>query len=204
MALGAEWAVVKEIFFALGSIAGALAFLRPVIDSKFKRDQERADHVKKLLPEQDVIDLEFTVYQRRFIETNQFHPYTELRSDVANNADTVRFSGPLRRYYVAELTRLLDAYTDLREMIHAPQWKYRREDIDGEEETAWVFDSSAFYKNGVEVEDYAAHLDQAAICAERIRVAFQRFQVVSDVHLLESPFAWFLLKRRFALHGLKV
>ena len=195
---------MKELFFAVGSIAGVFAFFRPVLDSKFKRDQERADQIKKLLPEQDVIDLESHVYQRRFVNCKEFEPFWSIRSDLDNNADSVRFSGPLQRYYKAELTRMVGAYKELREYIQVPWWKPSREIYDGLVEDFWEFDKSQFFKTGVEQGDYAKHLDEAGACAERIKVAFQRFQIVSDMHLLETPIAFFLLPRRFKAHGLQI
>jgi hypothetical protein len=199
-----SWSSLKEIFFAIGSLAGVLAFLRPVFDSKFKRDQERAEKIKNLLPEQDVIDLDSHIYQRRLVNKNEFEPFSALQSDLNYNVDAVRFSGPLKKYYKAELVRMLAAYRDLREYVQVPWWKPTKEIRDGAEEYFWDFDKSQLFEGGVERQDYAKHLDEAGACAERIKIAFQRFQIVSDMHLLEAPLASLLLRRRFAAHGLQI
>jgi hypothetical protein len=199
-----SWASIKEVFFAIGSLAGVFAFLRPVFDSKFKRDQERAEAIKAQLPEQSVIDLDSHIYQRRLVNTKEFDPFSALHSDVENNVNSVRFSGPLKKYYKAELVRMLRAYKDLRGYIQVPWWKPIKETQDGVDEYYWDFDKSQFFKHGEEVRDYAEHLNEAGACAERIKVAFQRFQLVSEMHLLETPFAFWLLPRRFESNKLKI
>lgn len=199
-----SWATVREVFFAVGSLAGLLAFIRPVFDSKFRRDQERADRIRQLLPEDSIVDLEPQIYQSRYVSTEAFRPFAQLQNDLSNNMDSVRFSGPLKKYYRAELVRLLNAYRELRKYVQVPWWKLTTELRDGVEEIYWDFDKSQFFKDGVEKRDYAKHLDEAGACAERIKLAYQRFQVVSDMHLLESPLAFFLLPRRFKAHGLQI
>lgn len=180
------------------------AFIRPVFDSKFKRDQERSEQIKKLLPEQAIIDLESHIYQRRRVNSKEFELFSSLQNDVNNNADSVRFSGPLRRYYKAELIRMLSAYKDLRKFVQVPWWQPTQESHDGVDEYFWDFETSQFFDRRVERQDYGKHLDDAGACAERIKVAFQRFQIVSDMHLLEAPLAFLLLRRRFAAYGLHI
>jgi len=200
-----SWASVKEVFFTIGSIAGVLAILRPIFDSKFKRDQERAIRIRQLLPEEDVVALEDRIYQSRYVSTESFRPYAELEGDVRNNMDTVRFSGPLKKHYHAELLRVLAAYRDLRGYVQVPWWKLDKQvRDDGSEELFWDFDKSQFFRDGTEVRDYAKHLYEAGECAERIKIAYQRLQIVSDMHLLESPLAGVLLSRRYAAHGLQI
>jgi hypothetical protein len=53
-----SWGAVKEVFFAVGSAAGVLALLRPVIESKHQCDLKRAERILGLIPEQLVIDRE--------------------------------------------------------------------------------------------------------------------------------------------------
>ena len=51
-------------------------------------------------------------------------------------------------------------------------------------------------------DDYVKHLDQAAEQAVQMKRAYQRFQVVAELHLFEVLVARWLLPRRFKAHGL--
>jgi hypothetical protein len=199
-----SWSFLKEFFFAVGSLAGVFAFMRPVLDSKFKRDQERAERIKQLLTEDQVIGIEPAITHSRMIHADFFAPFAHLNSDFRVNADAVRFSGPLRKYYLTELRRMLIAYRELRNRVQVPWWNPTVLRYDGIDENYWQFDRSQFFKHGEEVLDYAKHLDEACKCSDDIRIAYQRFQIVCEMHLLEAPLAFYLLPRRFAAHGLRV
>jgi hypothetical protein len=76
------------------------------------------------------------------------------------------------------------------------------DNVDGVEHRLWVFNKAAFEGRDGVARDYAKHLDDAAEQALQMRKAFQRFQLVAELHLLEVPFARWLLPRRFAAHHL--
>lgn len=199
-----SWGLIREIFFAIGSLAGIFAFIRPVFDNAFKRDQGRVATIKDLLPEAAVVELQHEIYLSRYVSTTAFRPFLQLQHDLNNNMDSVRFSGPLKKYYRAELARMIGAYRAMREYVQVPWWNPVNRLTDGVEETFWDFDKTAFFEQGVEKHDYAKHLDCAADCADRIKVAYQRLQIVSDMHLLEAPFAFILLPRRYKANAVKI
>lgn len=199
-----SWGLIKEVFFAVGSLAGIFAFVRPVFESSFKRDQDRAARIRGLLPEDEVVGIEPQIFLSRYICTTAFRPFMQLQHDVNNNMDSVRFSGPLKKHYKAELARMIDAYNALRQYVQVPWWNLVKRKIDGVEETYWDFDKTEFFEQGVPKHDYAKHLDDAAACADRIKIAYQRLQLVADVHLLEVPFAPMLLSKRYKANGVQI
>ncbi|MFN3311779.1 MAG: hypothetical protein ACK40R_08775, partial [Thermomonas sp.] len=68
---------------------------------------------------------------------------------------------------------------------------------EGEAQTyCWDFNKDAFRGEQGFPEGYAAHLDECVDRARSVRRAYQRFQIVADLHLLEAPLAGWLLKRR--------
>ena len=166
------WSSVKEVLFAIGSVAGVLAFLRPLVESKFQRDSIRVERIKSLVNEQ---------------RTNQ---------------EVVRFSGPLSKTLSCELSAMLASYSKLREFIQVNEWEPINRNIDGTEYHSWIFNKSAFEDRDGIPRDYAQHLDQAAEQAVQMKKAFQRFQLVAELHLFEVPLARWLLPRRFKEQGL--
>lgn len=199
-----SWSDIKEVFFAIGSIAGVLALARPVFESKLQRDIERIQHIKSLINEQALVDLEAAVYQARRVPDDQFQPFSQLAYERRTNQDMIRFTGPLAKHLAKELDGLIAAYYGLREYIQVNEWEPRSHiDTDGTKYITWDFNKQAFTNEDGIPQGYAKHLDAAAEKAAEMKCAYQRFQIVSELHLFEAPFASWLLKRRFNAHHLK-
>lgn len=198
-----RWELVKEVFYAIGSVAGVLALARPLAESKFQRDLERAERIKKLLNEQEVIDLARFVYDMRRIEDKRFQPFDQLEHERRTNQEVVRFSGPLAKYFSREVDGLLSAYIKLREYVQVNEWEpHAYPTDDGKRGYEWRFNKQAFEDvNGI-ARDYAKHLEEAAKQADEMKKAFQRLQLVAELHLLEAPIAGWLLRRKYERYGL--
>lgn len=197
-----SWSAVKEIFFTLGSLAGVFAFFRPIFESKYQKDQERLRRIFEILPEQVVVDLESNVYQSRMVYSDDFLRFGRLAEEVRFNQESVRFIGPYSARLRSELLSLLAAYKALRDLIQVPWWEPRaEEDSDGTNRSFWSFNRSAFDGFDQRTPDYAKHLDECADRAAEVYKAYQRLQIVGELHLLELPLARSLLKRRFNACG---
>lgn len=183
------WSSVKEIFFAIGSVAGVLALLRPLVESKFQRDSARVERIKSLISEQRLVDLEHRIYQHREVPCKDFEPFDQLALERRTNQDVVRFSGPLSKALSRELDAMLSSYSRLREFVQVNEWVPRDQVIDGIEYRSWTFNKSAFNDRDGIPRNYAQHLDRAAEQAVQIKKAFQRFQMVAELHLFEVPLA---------------
>ncbi|WP_447734773.1 hypothetical protein [Rhodanobacter soli] len=199
------WGGIKDWFFLIGSLAGAVAFIRPWIERKAAKDQQRIDHVKSLINEQQLVDLEASVYQFRSVDAEQFEPFSRLTYERRTNQDSVRFSGPFAARLGAQLDSLLASYKRLRDYIQVPEWEPKNH-IRGDDEkiTVWDFNKQAFQKESGGLKDYARHLDEAAQQAVEMKEAFQRFQIVAETDLLELPFARWLIPMRFKKHGVSL
>lgn len=97
---------------------------------------------------------------------------------------------------------MLASYSKLREYIQVNEWETRTLKVDEVEYRSWIFNKTAFEgKDGIP-RDYAQHLDAAAEQAVQMKKAFQRFQLVAELHLFEVLLARWLLPRRFKAHNL--
>jgi hypothetical protein len=199
------WSDIKEVFYAVGAIAGVIALLRPVIESKFQRDQERLTGVRKLVNEIGLVNLVSRIDNQRQVPDKEFEPFRVLAYDRSHNLESLRFSGPLAKHFLHEVDAIIAAYEDLRGYIQVDEWEpTNRKAEDGTEYTVWVFNKSAGAFKGADgvPRNYAQHLTEAAAKADEIRRAFQRLQLVSELHFFEVPFAKKLLKRRFEANNL--
>ena len=156
-----------------------------------------------MLSEQRLVDLEHRIWNARQVPSEDFDPFDQLAHERHTNQEVVRFTGPTGKYLARELDAMLDSYSRLREYIQVNKWEPRRQEIDDVEYRSWVFKKSAFEdSDGILDEDYAKHLDEAAEQAVQMKRAFQRFQLVAELHLFEVVVAKWLLPRRFKAHGL--
>lgn len=198
-----RWEIVKEVFYAIGSVAGVLALARPLAESKFQRDAARVERIKALVSEQDLVDLEQFVYDSRRVEDRRFQPFDQLTHERRTNQDVVRFTGPLAKYLSRELDGLLLAYSRLRDFIQVNEWEPHAYTTDeGHRVYEWRFNKQAFEDEDGIARDYAKHLSDAADQAGEMKKAFQRFQLVAELHLFEALVAGWLLRRRYKRHGL--
>lgn len=197
------WSDLKEVFLVIGSLAGLVALFRPLFESKYQRDLARVDRIKSILNEQSIVNLEPLIYQCRRVPDKNFMPFDQLDHEIRTNQEGVRFTGPLAKHLKTELNSMIASYIKLREFIQVNEWE-PREDIneDGTKQTSWVFNKSAFEDADGIPRNYAEHLDKAAEQAIQLKKAFQRFQLVSEMHLYESPLASWILPCRFKTHNL--
>lgn len=199
------WSDIKELLYAIGATAGLIALFRPAIESKFQRDNERSAEVCKLVDELNLVSLASRVDNQRQVPDKEFDPFRILAEDRRHNVESLRFSGPLAKYFLREIDAMIKAYEELRGYIQVDEWEpSSRQQEDGTEYRIWVFnkDAHAFCTEDGVSDHYAKHLTDAAEKADEIRKAFQRLQLVSELHLFEAPLASQLLKRRFKANGL--
>jgi hypothetical protein len=194
------WDGVKEIFFTIGALAGVFAFARPWVEGRMSRDTERAERIKNMVDQQQLVDLETSVYSSRTIYAEQLAPFNRLEHERQSNQDGVRFTGPLAAHYSRELDGLLEAYARFRFYVQVPEWEpvaLRHDDGDVQ---AWQFNKTAFNDEYGIPRGYEKHLSSASEIATEMRDAFYRFQIVSETHLYEVPFARWVIPRRFKKH----
>jgi hypothetical protein len=194
------WEGIKEVFFTIGALAGVFALARPWMESRMGRDTERAQRIKSLIDQQHLVDLEPSVYDSRTIYNEYISPFMRLTHERRTNQEGVRFTGPIGRFYSEELDSLLDAYRRFRDYVQVPEWEPVILKHGDDEVRAWQFNKDAFRGPDGVPRDYAEHLHEATGVAIEMREAFYRFQLVSETHLFEVPFARWLLPRRFKKH----
>lgn len=197
-----SWHEWKEIFYTIGSAAGVIALARPVFESKHQRDVARFEQIRSSIGEDSVVGLVDCVYMGR-VPDSVLVPLDRLVDYRDKNHDTLRFSGPLARYFLDKIDALIAAYHGLREYIQVPEWEpHGRFDSDGTNYFEWRFNKEAFAKEHGYPTGYASHLDEARNKAVEIKNAYQQLQIVAELHLYEAPFAKWLLPRRFKKLGL--
>lgn len=189
-------ATAKEIFISLGATLGFLAFLRPVIETKHKKDQELLADLIASFNEQHMLELEAYIYDQRRVDMEVFVPIDSLIYRRAEKHSSLRFIGPYGKHYLHAIDRLIANYKILRTFVQVPEWVpfQVREDAP----FFWKFDKSAFFSpNDLPYsKDYADHLRDASVAAEQVKLAYQQLQQTQDLHLYEWPVAGLLLKRR--------
>lgn len=188
------WYELKDVLYTIGSIAGVTALVRPVLEQRMARDQSRIQKVFALLNEQDLLNLEYCVWHSRWIPDSTFAKLASVRYGLADNVDDFRFSGPAAKYLSSALSDVVSSYERLRELVQVPEW----EPVERDGEQYWSFNKRAFENERGLPEKYAEHLHEAARLAKEIALAFQRFQIVSELHMLEVPIARLLLRRRIS------
>ena len=191
------WAEIKEVFFTIGSFAGVAALVRVVFEDKLQRDQKRIQHIRDLISEQELLNLEYTVWYNRWAQDSAFRKLNQIDYELEKKHDALRFSGPTAKYLATAVRDISRHYKTLREYVQVPEW----EPQDREGDTVWFFNKKAFLNEKGIPENYADHLKEATDAAHEITLAYQRFQIVADLHLLEVPFARWLLAKRVREHG---
>ena len=201
-----DWGFIKNLFYILAPIGTIFAIYQKIIESKFNRDLEKIIYVKSLINEQALVDLEYEIYQVRQVPRKQFSPFDQLARELETNQEVIRFTGPIAKYLKVELDSLIQAYYGLRKYIQVDEWiPQNHKNEDGTEFVAWDFNknATAFTKDTGYPNDYGKHLDEAARQASRMKIAFNRFQIVAELHLFEASFASYLLKKRFKKFNLE-
>ena len=197
----ADWiASAKDVFFVIGSIAGIVAFFRPVVESKYKSDVTRTNVLLEKLNEGAVMSIDVCTYNARYVPEELFRPFDEIRHKLNEKQQEVRFIGPLRRYLTQELTSLIGAYDKYRSFVQVPEWEPRK--YGDTEQYAWFFNKGAFIEGGKLSDEYVTHLDAATQAAELIKSRFKRFQALTELHFYEAIAAKYFVYRKFKSIGL--
>jgi len=183
----------KDWFYAFGSLAGVIAFFRPLVESKLQRDQDRARGIIEHLPEQLVINLESDIYQSRQVAWESFQPFDQIQHKLDTCQDAVRFSGPTRKLLLSALADMLKSYKELRKLVQVPMWEVDSTEEGRERAYRWRFNKYAFLGSEGFPIDYEKHLNECAEHAVAIRRAQQRFQIAAEIQLLELPLARLLV-----------
>lgn len=193
-----SWEAIKEIFFAVGAVAGFVALSRPLFQDKFNRDREKARALLQRIPEDEVTALESYVWANRCVPDWIFNRFSGIVYEVEKNHECTRFSGPIAKFYQQNLEELTKAYKKLRELVQVNEWEPIFLDDD---ERVWMFNKRAFENSRGVPEGYDTHLFECGERAESVAKAYQRLQITLDLHFFEFPLASWLLRRRYAANG---
>ena len=197
-----SWPVVKEIFFFIGSLAGFIAFFRPIFDQKHARDLERARYILASIPEQVAITLKNRI-DLRMIPESMFIPFAHLEHESMNNHELLRFSGPLKKIFQHELSEITSEYRNLRNLIQVPEWERIPTGSVESTENYWCLNNSIFSWKECLKNDRDKHIDECFYHAQAILNAYQRLQITTETHLFEIILAKWLLPKRYANHGVE-
>ncbi|MGP7732865.1 hypothetical protein [Oceanimonas smirnovii] len=188
----------KDIFFMVGSVAGVLAFIRPVVESKHKKDLERLDAILAKFPENQIMALDSWVYSSRRISSSVLMPFDEIEHKYEFGWQEMNFSGPLRRVLEQEIVFMIGEYRKFRGFVQVPEWEPK--EVDGEYE--WIFNKNYFREGYSFSEKYVEHLEQATDVAAQLKKRYQRIQALTDLHLLEAILGRFYVPRLFKTRNL--
>lgn len=190
---------LKDAFFIVGSIAGVLAFLRPVVESKHQKDIERLSAILSKFPENQIMALDSCVYNSRRIPESVLRPFDEIEHKHGDGWQELKFVGPLKKILEPEFKCLVAEYREFREYVQVPEWEPR--EVDGQYD--WLFNKQSFREGHAISDKYAEHLQQATDAAIQLRKRFQRIQAVTDLHFFEVLFGRFCAPRLFKSRGLE-
>ncbi len=191
---------LERLYVVIGATGGFFALFKPIFEKHFSKDVNRANYVISLINEQDLVNLNFMIYNSRSIPSEFFSRFDRLERELYNKQDVVRFSGLLKKKLKRELIDLLNLYDELRDYIQVPEWhpEQRGEDF------FWVLNKKEFDLTLSPSNDrsYAKHLERACNLADDMKIQLQRLQTVADLHIYEALFSWFILPIRFRDQGL--
>lgn len=190
------WEGIKEIFYAIGAVAGLIALFRPVLQHKYDLDNKRYEKINSELPEELFMSIEFSTWQSRLINDDLFTPLNNLCREIEHNLESVRFSGPLSKWYKIESGNLVNVYRKYREYVQVPEWEPENRDNKEQEKTIWRFNKQAFKEGNRKYDDYVKHLEEAEKLAEKMHLHAKRLQIISELHILETPLAFYLIPKR--------
>src|SRR6185312_8930035 len=179
----------------IGSAAGILAWLRPAIESKHKEDMKRAAAILAKFEEIGTLELPDYVYLFRKVPGWCLRPFDGIKASIAENRQEVRFIGPLRRHLRSELEQMILAYDEFRKFVQVPWWQPEVGVVPGTSD--WKFEKAAFESNGKMSDKYAHHLSEAAAAADLVKLRFQRFQALTELHFFESLIPRIFVRRKF-------
>jgi len=197
------WGTIKDAFFVVGSLAGILAWLRPAIESKHQEDMKRAAAILAKFDENGVVELPYFTYNPRQIPGWCLQPFDGVRASIEENRQEVRFIGPLREKLRSELELMVHAYDAYREYVQVPEWEPVKDADSGGYN--WRFNKTAFREPQGKVSDeYVRHLDAATHAAELVKLRFQRFQALTELHFFETFAPGIFAARKFRAANLQL
>lgn len=201
------WSIVKEGFYTLGSIAGVIALLKPVLESKYNRDIDRIKDITSEISEELLINLAFSLWSSRLIPVDYFHPLERIKHEINTGHSRIIFTGITAKLINSEIETLLSKYNSLRNHIQVPYWihfSYEDEEENSIKNLYWRFNKELFLKEHGETFDYSIPLKEAAECVDEIRKSQRRLKILSEIHFLEAPFAKYILPRRSMKQSIKI
>jgi len=191
-----DWSTMKDVFYSLGSLAGVIALSKPIFESKYDRDMVRFEYLSNIINEKMLINLEPCIWDSRRVPGDVFAAFDRVSYEVKDNIDELRFSGPLKHWYKKELTSICENYHELRKLIQVPEWEPYKDDSSEKKMYSWRFNKKFFTENG-EYRPYDQHLFDATTKVILMKEAYQRMQIINEMHFYEFPLAKVLLPRRF-------
>jgi hypothetical protein len=190
---------LKDLFFLLGSIAGVLALLRPVVESKYQKDLERVGTILAKFPENQIMELDGCVNNARRISGSILQPFDEIEHKYKGGWQEVKFVGPLRKVLEQELFYMVAEYRELREFVQVPEWEPKKVD----DQYDWLFNKQAFQEDHAIRAKYVEHLEQATDAAIQLKKRYQRIQALTDLHFIEAVFCRYYVPKLFKGRGLE-
>ena len=179
------WGTIKNTFYVVGSLAGILAWIRPAFESKHQEDMKRAAAILAKFNENGVIELPYFTCNPRQIPGWCFRPFNDVRDSIEENRQEVRFIGPLGKKLRSELEQTIRAYDVYRQYVQVPEWEPVKDAESGD--FNWRFNKAAFREPQGRISDeYVRHLDAATKAAELVKLRFQRFQALTELHFFEA------------------
>jgi hypothetical protein len=181
------FSVIKDTFFLVGSLAGLFAFIRPVSETKHKRDCELLLKLTNKLEERRIVELEFAIYQARAIQCDLLNSMHDVGYFLESSSLEIRMDGPIESLITEELNQFARLVKDLRTFVQVPYWEPSNSEL-------YVFNRNYFEKNDI---DYTKALYNASESAEKIEKSFKRLKVISEIHFLEAFFlrSYFIRKK---------
>lgn len=190
---------VKNIFYLVGSSLGIIAFanglLGPMLEHNRRRWKELLEHVS----EEEFINLRSSIDLGQQVDNATLQQIGSFVRDIEEDAEYVRFGWPFRSRFRSYFDTIVFLHIRLRRLLQVPFWNPLsfKEDEDVES-YYWRLDKDFFYKKGGR-KAYLEHLDEISTVAENLRTEFRKISVLSNLNLVELPFASLLVKKRGAL-----
>ena len=163
---------LERLYVVIGATGGFFALFKPIFEKHFSKDVNRANYVISLINEQDLVNLNYMIYNSRAIPSEFFSRFDRLERELHNKQDVVRFSGLLKKKLKRELIDLLNLYDELRGYIQVPEWHPEKRGKD----FFWVLNKKEFDLTLSPSNDrsYAKHLERACNLADDMKIQLQR------------------------------
>jgi hypothetical protein len=99
---------------------------------------------------------------------------------------------------------MIRAYVEYRTFVQVPYWETSSDGFSAKEYD-WVFQKKAFLEPGGTItDDYVRHLEAATKAAELVKLRFQRFQALTELHFFEACAPKIFVARKFRTANLQL